>query len=77
VQPGGGDQLVQLQNELGNLSTDKVDWAHTIEAPHGVQPQIGGRPPKKPDVRCDTNPVPDLNAGLGQVGPPSLTPASP
>jgi phospholipid/cholesterol/gamma-HCH transport system substrate-binding protein len=77
VQPGGGDQLVQLQNELGNLSTDKADWAHTIEAPHGVQPQIGGRPPKKPDVRCDTNPVPDLNAGLGQVGPPSFTPASP
>jgi len=74
VQPGGGDQLVQLENELGNLTTDKVDWANTIEAPHGVQPQLGGRPPKKPDVRCHTNPVPDLNGALGQVGPPSLTP---
>ena len=25
----------------------------------------------KPDVRCDSNPVPDLNAGLGQVGAPN------
>jgi phospholipid/cholesterol/gamma-HCH transport system substrate-binding protein len=77
VQPGGGDELVGLENKLGNLTTDKVDWAHTIEAPHGVQPQLGGRPPKRPDVRCHTNPVPDLNAGLGQVGPPSLTPGGP
>jgi phospholipid/cholesterol/gamma-HCH transport system substrate-binding protein len=77
VQPGGGDELVGLPNPLGNLSTDKVDWANVVEAPLGVQPQLGGRPPKKPDVRCDTNPVPDLNAGLGQVGPPSLTPGGP
>ncbi|HEU5142664.1 MAG TPA: MlaD family protein, partial [Solirubrobacterales bacterium] len=77
VQAGGGDELVGLRNELGNLTTDKVDWAHTIEAPHGVQPQLGGRPPKRPDVRCHTNPAPDLNAGLGQVGPPSLTPGGP
>jgi phospholipid/cholesterol/gamma-HCH transport system substrate-binding protein len=77
VQAGGGDQLVGLQNELGNLSTDKIDWANTIEAPHGVQPQLGGQPPKKPDVRCDTNPVPDLNGALGQVGAPGLTPGGP
>jgi phospholipid/cholesterol/gamma-HCH transport system substrate-binding protein len=77
VQPGGGDQLVGLENKLGNLTTDKADWAHTIESPHGVQPQLGGRPPKKPNVRCHTNPVPDLNGALGQVGPPSLTPGGP
>ncbi|HWM63235.1 MAG TPA: hypothetical protein VNP96_04500, partial [Solirubrobacterales bacterium] len=63
------------QNPLGNLSTDKADWAHTVEAPIGVQPQIAGRPPKKPDVRCDTNPVPNLNGPLGQIGPASLAPS--
>jgi hypothetical protein len=77
VQPGGGDTLVGLPNPLGNLSSDKVDWAHTIEPPHGVQPQLGGKPPKKPNVRCHTNPVPDLNGRLGQVGPPSLTVGGP
>lgn len=77
VQPGGGDVLVRGDNPLGNLSVDKVTWAHTIEAPKGTQPQLGGRPPKKPDVRCHTQPVPDLNGPLGQVGPPSLTPVTP
>jgi phospholipid/cholesterol/gamma-HCH transport system substrate-binding protein len=71
VQPGGGDVLVEQKNPEGNLSTDKRDYAHTIAPPIGTQPQLGGRPPKKPDVRCDSNPVPDVNAGLGQVGAPS------
>jgi ABC-type transporter Mla subunit MlaD len=71
VQPGGGDILVEQKNPQGNLSTDKRDYAHTIAEPLGTQPQLGGRPPKKPDVRCDSNPVPDINGGLGQVGPPS------
>ncbi|HEY8082399.1 MAG TPA: MlaD family protein [Solirubrobacterales bacterium] len=77
LQPGGGDTLVKLNNPLGNLTTEKQDWAHTVAPPIGIQPQLGGRPPKKPEVRCDTNPVPDLNASLGQVGPPSLTPVTP
>ncbi len=77
LQPGGGNTLVKLDNPLGNLSTEKQDWAHTIAPPIGTQPQLGGRPPKKPEVRCDTNPVPDLNGSLGQVGPPSLTPVTP
>jgi phospholipid/cholesterol/gamma-HCH transport system substrate-binding protein len=77
VQPGGGDTLVGLPNPLGGLPTDKVDWAYTIEAPRGIQPQIAKPPPKKPNVRCHTNPVPDLNAGLGQVGPPTLVPGGP
>ncbi|HUC06922.1 MAG TPA: MlaD family protein [Solirubrobacterales bacterium] len=68
VQPGGGNILVEQKNPNGNLSTDKRDYAHTIAEPLGTQPQLGGRPPKKPDVRCDSNPVPDVNGGLGQVG---------
>jgi virulence factor Mce-like protein len=77
VQPGGGNLLVEQKNELGNLSTDKQDFAHTIAPPLGTQPQLGGRPPKKPEVRCDSNPVPDVNAGLGQVGAPSPAVVSP
>jgi ABC-type transporter Mla subunit MlaD len=77
VQPGGGEQLVTGPNPLGNLSTDKVVWAHTVETPAGTQPRLGGRPPKRPNVRCHTQPVPDLNGPLGQIGPPALTPASP
>jgi len=77
VQPGGGNLLVEQTNELGNLSTDQRDFAHTIAPPLGTQPQLGGRPPKKPEVRCDSNPVPDVNAGLGQVGAPSPAVVSP
>lgn len=77
IQPGGGNLLVGLSNPLGNLSTDREDWAHTVAAPLGTQPQLGGRPPKKPDVRCDSNPVPDVNGPLGQVGPPSPAVVSP
>jgi ABC-type transporter Mla subunit MlaD len=75
-QAGGGPQLVTGSNPGQTLSTDDADWANTIAAPTGVQPQLGGRPPKRPKVRCHTNPVPDLNGRLGQVGPPSLTPAA-
>jgi phospholipid/cholesterol/gamma-HCH transport system substrate-binding protein len=77
LQPGGGNILVEQKNKLGNLSTDKQDFAHTIAPPLGTQPQLGGRPPKKPEVRCDSNPVPDINAGLGQVGAPSPSVVSP
>lgn len=77
AQPGGGGLLVKQENPSGNLSTDKQDWAHVVAAPIGVQPQLGGRPPKKPEVRCDSQPVPNVNGPLGQVGAPSLTPVSP
>jgi phospholipid/cholesterol/gamma-HCH transport system substrate-binding protein len=77
TQPGGGGVLVRQNNPLGHLSTEKQDWTHTIAAPIGVQPQLGGRPPKKPEVRCDSNPVPDVNGSLGQPGAPSLTAVSP
>jgi ABC-type transporter Mla subunit MlaD len=77
VQPGGGNLLVEQKNPKGNLTTDKQDFAHTVTAPLGTQPQLGGRGPLKPEVRCDSNPVPDLNAGLGQVGTPSPSVVSP
>jgi phospholipid/cholesterol/gamma-HCH transport system substrate-binding protein len=77
TQPGGGAALVKQENPSGNLSTDKQDWAHVATAPEGVQPRLGGRPPKKPNVRCSTQPAPDVNGALGQVGAPSLTAVSP
>lgn len=77
VQPGGGDLLVEQKNELGNLNTEKQDFAFTIAPVLGTQPQLGGRPPKKPDVRCDSNPVPDVNGPLGQPGVPSPAAVSP
>jgi phospholipid/cholesterol/gamma-HCH transport system substrate-binding protein len=76
VQPGGGGTLSKLENPSGNLSTDKQDWAHIAAAPEGVQPQLGGRPPKKPEVRCSTQPVPDLNGPLGEAGPAQMTAVS-
>lgn len=77
LQPGGGNLLVEQKNPHGNLATDKQDFANTAAPPLGTQPQLGGRPPKKPEVRCDRNPVPDVNAGLGQVGAPSPAVVSP
>lgn len=82
VQPGGGDLLVRLPNPKAAKAdppqvTEFEGWGNTIAPPLGLQPQLGGRPPKKPEVRCDGNPVPDLNSGLGQPGAPSLTVVSP
>jgi phospholipid/cholesterol/gamma-HCH transport system substrate-binding protein len=70
---GGGPVLVGEPNPKANRDTlsDRTNYANTIENPHGTQPRLGGRPPLKPDVRCYTNPVPDVNGPLGQVGPPS------
>jgi phospholipid/cholesterol/gamma-HCH transport system substrate-binding protein len=77
LQPGGGNVLIGEENPKGNLKTDKTNFAHAVEAPTGTQPQLGGMPPKKPEVRCYKNPVPDVNAGLGQSGPPQFTPVNP
>jgi len=46
----------------------------TIAPPLGTQPRLGGQPPFKPEVRCYTNPVPDVNGPLGEVGPASPSP---
>ena len=73
AQVGGGPVLVGEPNPKGNPATvsDQINYAHTIEQPLGTQPQLGGKPPLKPEVRCYTNPAPDVNGPLGQVGPPS------
>jgi ABC-type transporter Mla subunit MlaD len=73
AQVGGGPVLVGEPNPNANPATlsDKINYAHTIEDPLGTQPQLGGRPPLKPEVRCYTNSPPNVNAGLGQPGPAS------
>jgi phospholipid/cholesterol/gamma-HCH transport system substrate-binding protein len=73
AQVGGGPLLVGEPNPKGNPATisDQINYSHTIEEPLGTQPQLGGKPPLKPDVRCYTNSAPDVNGPLGQVGPPS------
>jgi phospholipid/cholesterol/gamma-HCH transport system substrate-binding protein len=73
AQAGGGPVLVGEPNPAGNPDTlsDQINYAHTIVEPIGTQPKLGGKPPLKPDVKCYTNPVPDVNGPLGQVGPPS------
>jgi phospholipid/cholesterol/gamma-HCH transport system substrate-binding protein len=70
---GGGPVLVGEPNPKGNPDTfsDQINYAKTIQDPLGTQPRLGGRPPLKPEVRCYTNPVPNVNGPLGQVGPPS------
>jgi ABC-type transporter Mla subunit MlaD len=73
TQIGGGPQLVQTPSPEGNLTTEKAFYANTISAPLGVQPQLGGKPPKKPGARCYKQPVPDVNGPLGQPGAPDPT----
>jgi phospholipid/cholesterol/gamma-HCH transport system substrate-binding protein len=77
AQAGGGPVLVGEENPFGNKDTfsDQINYAHTIAAPIGNQPKLGGRPPLKPKVRCYTNPVPDVNGPLGQVGSPTPSPS--
>lgn len=68
AQAGGGNLIVQQNNPEGNLDIDKVQAASSAAAPLGIQPQMGGMPPFRPDYRCDQNPVPNVNGSLGQVG---------
>jgi phospholipid/cholesterol/gamma-HCH transport system substrate-binding protein len=77
TQVGGGTLLVGEPNPNApkKLAYEQTNYAHTIEEPQGTQPRLGGQPPLKPDVRCYTNPVPDVNGPLGQVGPASPTAA--
>lgn len=74
VIPSAGNKLLHLENPQGQFSVDKQEWSHSATVPIGIQPQLAGRPPSKPEVRCDSNPVPDVNGPLGQVGAPALTP---
>ncbi|HYQ77501.1 MAG TPA: MlaD family protein [Solirubrobacterales bacterium] len=73
AQIGGGPVLVGEPNPTAGKGTlsDGINYAKTIEDPRGTQPRLGAKPPHKPDVRCYTNEVPDVNGPLGQVGPAS------
>jgi virulence factor Mce-like protein len=68
AQPGGGPYLLEEINPNFKNIPLQHQFTRSIEPPQGVQPQLGGAPEAKPEVRCDTNPVPDLNSGLGEVG---------
>jgi phospholipid/cholesterol/gamma-HCH transport system substrate-binding protein len=77
AQVGGGPVLVGEPNPQGNAAnfSDGINYGHTIVPPIGNQPQLGGMPPLKPDVRCHTQPAPNVNGPLGQVGAPTPSPA--
>ncbi len=77
IQGGGGEKLVEESNLKAPLISDQKQFAHSAVSPLGTQPQLGGRPPLKPEVDCFDNPVPDVNAGLGQVGAPSPVAVNP
>lgn len=69
AQGGGGPYLLEEINPTFSNVPLQHQYTREIEPPNGVQPQLGGPPEAHPEVRCDSNPVPDLNRGLGQVGP--------
>jgi phospholipid/cholesterol/gamma-HCH transport system substrate-binding protein len=73
AQAGGGPVLVGEPDPAApkGLPAEQINYAHTIEDPLGTQPKLAGQPSLKPEVRCYTNPVPDVNGSLGQVGPAS------
>ncbi len=68
AQGGGGPYLLEEINPTFENVPQQHQFTRSIEPPQGVQPQLGGAPEAKPEVRCDRNPVPDLNSGLGEVG---------
>jgi virulence factor Mce-like protein len=69
AQLSSGPILVGEPNPKGNLLSDRINYTHVAEEPLGTQPQPGTQPPFKPEVRCDTQPVPDVNGPLSNVGP--------
>ncbi len=72
-QVGGGGVIVGEPNPnvTGKTFSEEINYGSTVADPIGNQPQLGKEPPLKPDVRCQTNPVPDINAGLGEAGSPT------
>jgi phospholipid/cholesterol/gamma-HCH transport system substrate-binding protein len=75
AQGGGGPLLVGEPNPQGLREIERTNYAHTVVPPIGNQPQLAGMPSLKPEVRCHTNPAPDVNGPLGQVGAPTPSPA--
>jgi ABC-type transporter Mla subunit MlaD len=77
LQGGGGGVMVGENNPNAEQPSEKVQYARTIAPPQGTQPQLGKKPPLKPEVRCYTNSAPNVNGPLGQVGPPSAEVVNP
>ncbi|HEX7059220.1 MAG TPA: MlaD family protein [Solirubrobacterales bacterium] len=77
LQAGGGPQMAATPSPNGNLTTEKNFFSNTVAAPLGVQPQLGGAPPKKPGALCYKQSVSDLNGPLGQPGAPDPAAVTP
>jgi phospholipid/cholesterol/gamma-HCH transport system substrate-binding protein len=69
AQGGGGPFVLEEFNPTFNPFALEHQFARAVEPPLGVQPQITGAPEPHPEVRCETNPVPDVNSGPAEVGP--------
>ncbi|HVY77555.1 MAG TPA: MlaD family protein [Solirubrobacterales bacterium] len=72
-QLGGGGVLLGEPNPYVTEETfsEQINYSSSITEPIGTQPQLGPQPPFQPSVRCYTNPGPNVNGELSQVGPPS------
>jgi phospholipid/cholesterol/gamma-HCH transport system substrate-binding protein len=68
TQAGGGPYILEEFNPTLENKPQQHQFARATEPPLGIQPQLGGAPESRPGVRCDSNPVPDINSSLGQVG---------
>ncbi|MBS1676060.1 MAG: MCE family protein [Actinobacteria bacterium] len=68
AQGGGGPYLLEELSPHAENPPQRRQYTRSIEPPLGIQPQLAGQPESKPDVRCETNPVPDINGGPGSVG---------
>jgi ABC-type transporter Mla subunit MlaD len=77
ILPATGDLVVSLPNPAATEELAQEVSGPATVPPQGLQPQMGGRPPFKPEVRCDKNPVSDLNGPLGQPAGPALSVVSP
>ena len=71
-QPGGGSQAISLG---GTGGTGQI-FGNNVAVPLGNRPFYPGkRPPYRPDVKCHTNKLPDLNGPA--AAKTDQTPASP
>ena len=68
TQASGGPYILEEFNPTFKPFALRHQFTRATEPPLGIQPQLGGAPESRPGVRCDTNPVPDINGSLGQVG---------
>jgi phospholipid/cholesterol/gamma-HCH transport system substrate-binding protein len=68
AQGGGGPYILEESNPTFKLPPLEHQFTRSTEPPLGVQPQLQGQPEAHPEVRCETNPVPDINSGPAAVG---------